>query len=852
MRFIKKPLIWSTQNGGSSGLFVYLIPAFLALIPIHMRYFNHIFFLLVLVFATVFVQAQPIGDPGLLSDQQLLQLFGAGTDKGLSVSALELRARELGFTPAQLPALKKRLEQLSSRKITGLKEEESDEKRQYQNRAQRGVSKKDSTGVLRIFGADLFEKEQLSFEPNLNIATPQNYVIGAGDQLVVDVFGVSDITKKLLVSSEGFIRYPNLGPIAVGGLSIELATEKIKKSLAAIYPGIRSGAVRVQVSLGQIRSIRVTLIGEVNRPGSVTISSLSTLMNALYLSGGPTAIGSLRNIELVRNGKKLVNFDLYDFLFRGDLSKNLLLQDGDVIRVGYCQTRVALKGAFNKPALYEAIASESAKDLINYAGGISPVGVKDFVSVIRLGKTRKEAYSLTPAQWNSFSLSSGDTLYVDSLQAKFINRVQVTGAVERPGIYGAAETKNLKALLSIAVPREDAYLAHAVIRRVNTLGESSLQSFNVEQVLKGSVDFNLQSEDSVHIYTKSAIREVYTVAINGEVNKPGKYNFLEKMNAMDLVLMAGGFSEGASRAQVEISRRLRNTTQQTDSMVYAIIKTINLDQDQATSLLESTLEPFDIVSVRRSPLYKTQLRVNLEGEVLYPGTYVLAGKQERLSDLVKRAGGLREQAYPQGATLLRTTYTQNFISDTLLVEAKNQVEQKNKEAANGTQDLLTEIPEGKYDQDSLLTEIKKRFLKPVGIQLDEALRNPGSREDIYLEEGDVLRIPRQLQTVQTFGAVNVPKQIVYYPGLRYRSVIRQSGGFGANAYRKRGYAVYANGQVSNAKQFLFFRSNPVIRPGAEIYVPLKPERKGISTGEAVGIVSGLASVLGFLVIILRQ
>jgi len=817
-----------------------------------MRYNNRLFLFLALVFVAGFAQAQPIGDPALISDQQLLRLFDAGKENGLSVSAFELKARELGFTPAQLPALRKRLEQLTFRRINEGVEEESSEKRQYQNKIRRLGSKKDSTGVLPIFGADLFEQELLSFEPDLNIATPQNYLIGAGDQLVVDVFGVSDITKKLMVSPEGTIRYPNLGPIAVGGLSIESATAKIKKSLTAIYPGIHSGAVRVQVSLGQIRSISVTIIGEVNRPGSVTISSLSTLMNALYLSGGPTAIGSLRSIELVRNGKKLVNFDLYDFLFRGDLSKNLLLQDGDVIRVGYCQTRVALKGAFNNPALYEAIATESAKDLIDYAGGISPAGVKDFVSVIRLGKTRKEAYSLTPGQWSNFSLSSGDTLTVDSLQAKFINRVQVTGAVERPGIYGAAETKNLHQLLTIAVPREDAYLAHAVIRRVNTIGESSLQSFNVEQVLKGSTDLILQSEDSVHIYTKSAIREAYTVAINGEVNIPGKYNFLDKMNAMDLVLMAGGFSEGASRAQVEISRRLRNTAQQSDTMKYAVIKTINLDQGQSVSLVESTLEPFDIVSVRRSPLYKTQLRVNLEGEVLYPGTYVLAGKQERLSDLVKRAGGLRDLAYPQGATLLRTTYSQNFISDTLLVEAKNQIAQKNKEAANAKRLQLAEIPEGKYDQDSLLTEIKKRFLKPVGIQLDQALRNPGSRDDIYLEEGDVLRIPRQLQTVQTLGAVNVPKQIVYYPGLSYRTVIRQSGGYAANAYRKKAYAVYANGQVSNARRFLFFRSNPPISPGAEIYIPLKPERKGISTVEAVGIVSGLASVLGFLVIILRQ
>jgi len=817
-----------------------------------MRYFSILFLVFALLFQGVVAQAQPALNPDLLSDKQLIQLFSVGNEKNMSIPQLELRAQELGFTPSQLPALKKRLEQLQLRKESESLSEDRVEPRRYTDKKWRISSAKDSVEGLPIFGASLFEQELLSFEPDLNIATPQNYLIGAGDQLVVDVFGVSDITKKLVVSPEGTIRYPNLGPIAVGGLSIETATDKIKKSLATIYPGIRSGAVRVQVSLGQIRSIRVTLIGEVKTPGTVTISSLSTLMNALYLSGGPTAIGSLRNIELVRNGKKLVNFDLYDFLFRGDLSKNLLLQDGDVIRVGYCQTRVALKGAFNKPALYEAVATESAKDLIGYAGGISPVGVKDFVSVIRLGTTRKEAYSLSPAQWSTFNLSAGDTLYVDSLQTKFLNRVQVTGAVERPGVYGAQETGTLRKLLAIAVPREDAYLTHAVVRRVNTVGESSLQSFNIEQVLKGSFDLNLQSEDSVHIYTKSAIREPYTVSINGEVNKPGKYTYLEKMTAMDLVLMAGGFSEGASRSQVEISRRLRKEVSQSDTSVYAVIQTINLDKEQTSSLSEQTLSPFDIVSIRRSPSYKSQLRVNLEGEVIYPGTYTLAGKQERLSDLIKRAGGLREQAYPQGATLLRTTYTQNFISDTLLIEARNQIDEKNSKNSDALALATKEIAQENYDQDSLLTEIKKRFLKPVGIKLDEALRNPGSREDIYLEEGDVLRIPRQLQTVQTFGAVNVTKQIVYYPGLTYRGVIRQSGGFAANAFRKRGYAVYANGQVSNARQFLFFRSNPRIRPGAEIYIPVRENKKGLSTGEAVGLVSGLASVLGFLVIILRQ
>ena len=726
-----------------------------------MRYFSTLLLAFGLLIQGLTAQAQPALNPDLLSDQQLIQLFSVGTEKNMTLSQLEIRAQELGFTPAQLPALKKRLEQLRQSKGNNSLTQETADTRRFTEKTPRKVPAKDSTGSLPIFGASLFEQELLSFEPNLNIATPQNYLIGAGDQLVVDVFGVSDITKKLVVSPEGTIRYPNLGPIAVAGLSIENATARIKKSLASIYPGINAGSVRVQVSLGQIRSIRVTLIGEVKKPGTVTVSSLSTLMNALYLSGGPTAIGSLRNIELVRNGNKLVQFDLYDFLFKGDLSKNLLLQDGDVVRVGYCQTRVALKGAFNKPALYEAIGTETAKDLIAYAGGVSPVGVKDFVSVIRLGKTRKEAYSIRPEQWASFSLAAGDTLLVDSLQTKFVNRVQVTGAVERPGIYGAKETGTLRKLLAIAVPREDAYLTHAIVKRVNEAGETSLQSFSIEKLWSGAFDLNLQSEDSVHIYTKTDIREPYTVSINGEVNKPGKYTYLDKMTAMDLVLMAGGFSEGASRSQVEISRRLRKEGSQSDTSVYAVIQTINLDKDQTSSLVEQTLSPFDIVSIRRSPSYKSQLRVNLEGEVLYPGTYALSGKQERLSDLIKRAGGLREQAYPQGATLLRTTFTQNFISDTLLIEARNQIEQKNSKNAEATAIATQEITQTNYDQDSLLTEIKKRFLKPVGIKLDEALRDPGSREDIYLEEGDVLRIPRQLQTVQTFGAVSVPKQIVY-------------------------------------------------------------------------------------------
>jgi protein involved in polysaccharide export with SLBB domain len=822
--------------------------------------FHKLIFILALIGASLFSYAQLPTNSIPFTDQQLLQLFGVGTEKMVKPSQLEARATELGFTPAQLPELKKRLEQLRAGAAGVMNKEGLTHSDVYDtrrlstgtNRSYRNWYPDSASTQLSIFGSDIFENEDLSFTPDLTIATPQNYILGAGDQLIVDVFGVSDLTQKLRVSPEGYIRYPNYGPIKVGGLSVETATATIKTALSKIYPGIRSGAVQLQVSLGQIRSIRVTLIGEVKRPGTVTVSSLSTLLNALYLSGGPTDIGSLRSIQLVRNGKQLVDFDLYDFLFRGDLSKNLLLQDGDVIRLATCNTRVALKGAFNKPALYEAKSSETAKDLVAYAGGISPMAVKDMISVIRMGTSRREALSISLEQLATFKLSPGDTLLADSINKKFNNRVLVTGEVERPGLYGAKETGKLSQLLSLVTPTEEAYLERALIRRMSDRQEPSLLSFSINEVRSGKFDLQLQSEDSIHIFNKRDIREPLTVTINGEVNKPGKFDFFVGMSAMDLVLMAGGFSEGASLSQIEISRRLRSATANGDTSVYAVIKTLNLDQNKQSAEIDDELQAFDIVSVRRAPGYKSQLRVSLEGEVLFPGTYTLSGKQERLSDLIKRAGGLRDQAFTQGATLLRTTYTQNFISDTLMITAKNELYKKNNEGNQFSELIKKDIPVGSYDQDSLLSEIKKRFLKPVGIQLDQALRNPGSADDIFLEEGDVLRIPRQLQTVQTFGAVNVAKQIVYNNGLTYRGVIRQSGGFAANAHRKRGYAVYANGQVSNARQFLFLRFNPRIRPGAEIYVPLKSEKRSLSTGEAVSIVSGLASVLGFLVVILRQ
>lgn len=800
-------------------------------------------FAVIFVGCQLFVGAQslPINIEGL-SDEQLIQLATRYNLMGLSEAELEAKAKEAGLGSDQILLLKKRIALLDPSVAGGqLVYNNKTDSYVLRNKVLTkgpSIRSKDSGNVLSVFGSEIFDNLDLSFEPNLSIATPSQYIIGVNDQLVIDVYGVSDVTKKLKVTTEGDIRFPNLGPIKVAGLSMDDARVKIKKALSRIYPGIATGAVVVQVSLGQIRSIQITLLGEVRRPGTYTISALATLMNALYASGGPNDIGSFRKIELLRGGKTVTEFDLYDFLLKGDLSKNRLLQDNDVIRVGTYDTRVALKGALKKPAIFDLKPGETAADLIQYAGGFADIAFKERVRIARLGAAQRELLTVTAAELKQFKLLSGDTLSVDSLPSLYANRVWVSGAIYYNGAYGLQQAKNLHELIKLAKLREDAYLERGIIRRLKPDLTPSLIPFNVNDVVKGSFNINLQREDSIHIFRTTDLRERYVVAINGEVNKPGTYDYFENMRVQDLVLLANGYKEGAARQKIEVSRRLSATGMGSDTVSYAVIKEISLDKSDD---LQFELQPFDIVAIRRLPVYKEQITVRIEGEVLYPGTYTLSAKNERLSDIINRSGGLKSSAFAEGAVLIRNTYVGVTSSDAALLGSKarliNQQSGKN----------LVPVDGG----DSSLLKTLSAQQKPMSIRLADALTNKGGSNDVFLEEGDIIKIPKSIQTIQTFGMVNLPKQIVYREGVTLKEAVRESGGFAVNASRKNAYVVYANGEVKTTRKFLFFRSYPDLKTGAEIYVPAKSGRSKLTTGEAIGLISGLTSLLGLAIVLVN-
>ncbi len=780
-----------------------------------------------------------------LSDEQLMQLISKYQLNGLSDSEIDIKAKEFGLPSDQVILLKKRMALLDVGGSTG--------SATYNNKTDTYILRnktytkgpslrtKDSLGILQVFGSEIFDNADLSFEPNLTIATPRNYIIGVNDQLVIDVYGVSDNTTKLKVTTEGDIRFPKLGPIKVAGMTIEDARVKIKGALTRIYPGIASGSVAVQVSVGQIRSFQVSLLGEIRRPGKYTVSALSTLMNALYASGGPNDIGSFRNIELVRNGKTIVNFDLYDFLLKSDLSKNILLQDDDVIRVRPYQTRVALKGALKKPAIFDVKEGEKASDMLYYAGGFADIAFKEMIRVTRLGQANKELITVKADQLDKFKLVSGDTLTVDTLSNIFANRVTVTGSVYHPGAYGIKQIPSLQELMAIVKPREEAYYDRALLRRYKPDYTPTFINFNVKDALSGTFSLKLEREDSIHIFNRDELKERYTVVINGEINKAGSYTYFENMTVQDLVLMANGYRDGAALQKIEISRRLNQKSAGNDTSLYSLIKEINLENNLSSPDLDFKLSPFDIVSIRRSPLYKEQISVRVEGEVLYPGKYTLAANNERVSDIIKRAGGLKTNAFTEGATLIRNTYVGLTQSDAPLANTKaNLINQQSGKGAAVTN-----------TNDSSLIKSLSDQQKPVSIRLADALQHPGSKDDVFLEEGDILKIPKTIQTIQTFGVVNVPKQIVYRDGLTFKEAIMESGGFAINASRRYSYVVYPNGEIRTTRRFLFFHSYPAIKTGAELYVPAKREGKKLTTGETIGLISGLTSLLGLLVVIIN-
>lgn len=757
---------------------------------------------------------------------------------GLSDADLEAQAKAKGMPADQIQKLKARVATLnlgSSSKATTNDITES----RAAVPVQRQVKTPSNPDSIKIFGSDIFSKDNLTFEPNLQIPTPRNYLIGTGDQLNIDLFGYSDVNYKLKVSPEGAIRIPNSGPLKVAGLSFDDARLKIQAQLTKIYPQIASGKTSVQVSVGQMRTIRVTLIGEIVKPGSYTLPSLATIANALYVSGGPNSIGSYRNIELVRNGKTISHFDLYDFLLKGDLSKNQRLEDDDIIKVNPYSTRVTISGAVKRKAIYEINPNEKLADLLQLAGGYTDDAYKAFTRVVRFGKNEKEILTVTAAQIGTFVLQSGDYCLVDGVANKFSNRIIITGAIFHPGNYSLKDFSNLQSLLNVANLKNEAYLKRGNITRRGNNYVLNRLDFNVADIVNGKNSLTLQNEDSVHIFSIFDIKTKDSVLINGEVHNPGFFTYTDSMQLQDLVLQAGGFKEGASGKKIEIARRVRDSATEAEDNRYAVVKVIELNKELEESIgsTKFLLQPFDIVSVRKNPSYTEQMTVTVQGHVLYPGDYSIQSKKERLSDIIQRTGGFMKEAYPKGAVLIRS---KNEM-------AKTNVQELSKQNLLSSSDSTKNL-----NSDSLISKVNA-YTSSIGINLQEAINHPGSKYDIYVEDGDLLNIPKEVQTIKTWGGVYLPKQIVYEQDSRLKNYINQSGGFSPEAKRSKCFVVYANGSVAKTKQFLFFRHYPKVEQGSEIFIPTERVRKrSISEYASVaGILASLSTAVFTLIYVTK-
>lgn len=793
-----------------------------------------------------------------LSDDQIRQLVAQMKKNNITYSQIDDYAAQRGIPDAEVAKLKARITQLNLDKeltskgntndifnqdTTGRQyNDQSDTIYYWREKYKRIKDKEDFEKEQRrrkIFGTELFSNQNLTFEPNLRMATPPNYKIATDDELIIDVYGYSEVQHVLKVSPEGYVRIPYLGPVYVNGLTMDEAKTRITKQLGTIYAGIKTGNTSVQVSLGNIRSIKVTLIGEITRPGTYTLPSLATVANALYVSGGPNENGSFRSIDVIRNGKSIATFDLYDFLLHGDLTNNVVLQDQDIVKVNPYKMRVELLGEIKRPAIFETKERETLQQVIDFAGGYTDNSFRDVIRALRVTSKAREFVNIPADSVAAFRLKSGDKFYIDSIINRYTNRVTISGAVFHPGEYALEEKMTIGDLIKRADGiQEIAATSRGVIRRLQDDFTPAIINFNVLDAISGKNNLLLQREDSVVIFSKLAIREPYLVKIGGEVNQPGYFTYGDSMHLEDLILMAGGLRDAASLKHIEISRRIRTGGSYDSSDIRMAITDqfdINADLSGNPQVAAYVLQPFDEVVVRKAPAYNQQVNVLLDGEVVYPGTYAINTKKERISDVIKRAGGLRPEASAEGALLLRRTFS-NEQDSTFLLSKLEVFNNKVRDSIDVAKTRAT----------------VERNQQLLGIQLDEILAHPGSKYDLFLEEGDVIRIPKKLQTVQLFGEVYFPKKVRFDHNFSFRTYVRGAGGFTSQALRRRSYIVYANGEVKSTRKTLFFNSYPKVKPGAEIYVPAKPERKGLTAAATVGLASALASFALIVVTIINS
>ena len=775
-----------------------------------------------------------------MSDDQVVEYVKSATEAGKSQKQIMTELAARGVTRAQAERIKKRYEEqqmseqgmgavAKNRQRKGVEaQEELVEGEMDIIAAEMSDPAEQSTEVAAqlVYGRNIFNSRNLTFAPSQNIPTPVNYQLAAGDEVIIDVWGNNQATYRETISPEGSINIPNLGPIYLNGLTVKEAEKYLKKELNKIHSGIEgeNPTSEMKLSLGQIRTIQVNIMGEVAVPGTYNISSFSNIFHALYRAGGIGKLGSLRSIQLMRNGKKIADVDVYDFILKGKTMDAIRLQEGDVIIVPTYDMLVNVQGNVKRPMFYEMKNGETVKTLIEYAGNFTSDAYTKNLRITRQNGKEYQVYTIDDIDYSVFKLMDGDVLNISAMLDRFENKLEIKGAVYRPGIYQySGQLNTVKQLVEKAEGvMGDAFLGRAVLHREREDLTKEVIQVDLKNILNGTKpDIALKRNDQLYIPSIHDLQDVGTLTIFGEVARPGTFPFAENMTLEDLIIQAGGLLESASTVKVDVSRRIKDNKSTEMSATIGEMYTFALkDGFVVDGEAGFVLKPYDQVYVRRSPGYQPQVNVSVTGEILYDGTYALTSKSERLSDLVQKAGGVTPYAYVKGAKLMRKANAEE------IARMKDVLEMMQREMGNASMDSLKlEAATTTYS---------------VGIDLEAALKNPGSDADIVLREGDQLILPELVNTVKINGAVMFPNTVAYNKKMTVKDYISQAGGFANGARKTKAFIIYMNGQVAKVNG----AGRGMVEPGCEIIVPIKDKTKAEKWN--LQSILGIASSLGSL------
>lgn len=779
-----------------------------------------------------------------ISDEQIQAFWDKAQAQGYSLTDLETAAQVKGIPSSQISKLRQRIMTLSTSRVNKNNNSQTNKTssntqevfgRTPINRAKDSLT---LTEKNRLFGYDFFQNPKISFAPTINVPTPENYIINTGDELLIEVWGATENSTTQKVDNQGNIILPLAGKVHVGGLNFTEAKARINTALRRIYAGIAApegsySKIYTGVSIANIRTVKVNIIGEVQAPGTYSISALSNVINALYASGGPTKNGSFRNIQVVRSGKTIATLDIYDFLLKGSQQGNINLMDQDVIIVPPYRNQVEVIGFVKREGLYEVKEGEKLSNLIDFFGGFLANAYKDNLVIERISGAKREVKEVALSEAEKFAIYGGDKLIVHKLSDIYHNKISITGAVYQPGNYAYKDGMTVLDLINKAAGiRDEAYLNRAILfRTLNRVDKQSV-NFSLKDILEQKQTIPLQANDSLHIYGRDSLSLKYFVRIEGAVRKPQQVPFAKGMTPEDLIIIAGGFIEGADHSQVQVARQTNDTNFKIISNIQNIPLSENLEGKQSIEL-----EPYDIVTVRFQKGYTPQQIVKIEGEIAFPGSYAILSKEERISSLIERAGGFAPYAYIEGATLLRKKGREK--EDNAQEKQLKKLKKVDKELSIIETEENTEDKKQKEKNDEKNDE-KNEYR--VGINLKRIMNNKNSYEDLILKEDDVLIIPSEKQTIEVKGLVLAPSLVRYERGKSTKSYINSAGGFSDNAQKRSVYVMYSNGDVKGTKKFLFFKNYPKVAPGAIVIVPEKPERKGMSTTETVSITTAITTL----------